>query len=592
MKFLLFYIIAFSAFGQMFENKVTFDIGKERVELIQKIKVTDCDVEVYTDHPKYGNIHKEKFNLKKEYPFKRAKKLYGTYGLMFGVRSMLRGGTYLNFDEKQERDVIFTELSKISKTCIDSGKLSEISNPSGDFFNQAGGKNEVAALDGPRSFYERVRILSEAKKSIYYQTLTFRGDLAGRYLADILIKKKSEGLDVKVIADGLGTGIMDNVQIPIDKDNTYIMLNNMMASGIRVFGYACKNAEINELRGFAYVKLLGRNHEKMIIADDRSAVMGGINTAQEYFGLSGANERSWRDQDIGIRGPVVKDISNGFMRNFTGKEIEFRTYKYDYLCLNPHNPKSEKVLYEKFKKEHTQPFNPYQAEDVRFANIISENIENYRLGRKIGVPLFDDREIRYRDGTFLRFVLHRPREKEQEGQDVYVELINRANKTIKIHQAMFIPTKSVLEALKAASRRGVDIKIVTRSEEKVNLPAIKIVGRSYYFEIYKASMEGNAEFYQWNGNGVAGSTHAKFMIVDGIEGVIGSFNLESSSLSNAETLMVFLGDKIAEDLTNLFNRDLTYSRKHSVEELIKYSYPENVKEDRRLNFWKKLENLL
>jgi cardiolipin synthase A/B len=229
---------------------------------------------------------------------------------------------------------------------------------------------------------------------------------------------------------------------------------------------------------------------------------------------------------------------------------------------------------------------------LQYTNIISKNIENYRLGIKIGVPLFDDREIRYHDGTFLRFVLHRPREKEQEGQDVYVELINSATKSIKIHQSMFIPTKPVLEALKAASRRGVDIKIITRAEEKINLPAIKIVGRSYYFEIYKASMEGNAEFYEWIGNGMAASTHAKFMIVDGIQGVIGSYNLEYSSLSNSETLMVFLGEKPAQDLTVLFNRDLTYSRLHSTEELIKYSYPENVKEDRRLNFWKKLEKML
>ena len=75
------------------------------------------------------------------------------------------------------------------------------------------------------------------------------------------------------------------------------MLNNLMSAGIRVFGYSCKRKLINEFRGTDLLKIIRRDHEKMWLVDSELSqaeknisssvgILGGVNIAQEYFGLS------------------------------------------------------------------------------------------------------------------------------------------------------------------------------------------------------------------------------------------------------------------------------------------------------------------
>ena len=64
-----------------------------------------------------------------------------------------------------------------------------------------------------------------------------------------------------------------------------------------------------------------RYHEKMWIIDGETdhavAVVGGLNIANEYFRIDPQNpSRYWRDQDVIVKGDVVKDMVATFERNF------------------------------------------------------------------------------------------------------------------------------------------------------------------------------------------------------------------------------------------------------------------------------------
>ena len=64
--------------------------------------------------------------------------------------------------------------------------------------------NKFAVLEnGDVSFNARVRLLERAQKSIRIQALLFTGDESGLYIAEILKRKKAEGLDVRVIVDAV-----------------------------------------------------------------------------------------------------------------------------------------------------------------------------------------------------------------------------------------------------------------------------------------------------------------------------------------------------------------------------------------------------
>ncbi|PHR19170.1 MAG: cardiolipin synthase B [Sphingopyxis sp.] len=59
-----------------------------------------------------------------------------------------------------------------------------------------------------------------------------------------------------------------------------------------------------------------RNHQKMVIADDCRALIGGFNIADEYFNLqpkesdTGLQDDSWEDLGMEIEGPEVSNLAN------------------------------------------------------------------------------------------------------------------------------------------------------------------------------------------------------------------------------------------------------------------------------------------
>jgi phosphatidylserine/phosphatidylglycerophosphate/cardiolipin synthase-like enzyme len=145
--------------------------------------------------------------------------------------------------------------------------------------------NQVAVLkNGEDSFAVRVQLLEAAQTSIRIQALIFWADESGLHIAEILKKKKAAGLDVRVIVDAaanLGW-------------QTQWMYFDLKQHGIEVQGYESLYLEwINEVP----IPFLSpatdpeapnhRYHEKMWIVDgeaDRgTAVVGGLNIANEYF---------------------------------------------------------------------------------------------------------------------------------------------------------------------------------------------------------------------------------------------------------------------------------------------------------------------
>ena len=179
--------------------------------------------------------------------------------------------------------------------------------------------NQIALLkNGDESFAARVHLLEKAETSIRIQALIFWGDESGLHIAEILKRKKTEGIDVRVIVDAaanLGW-------------QTQWMYFDLKQHGIEVQGYESLYLEwINEIP----IPFLSpakdpeapnhRYHEKMWIVDgetDRgAAVVGGLNIANEYFRVDPSDpSRFWRDQDIIVKGSIVADMVTAFDRNF------------------------------------------------------------------------------------------------------------------------------------------------------------------------------------------------------------------------------------------------------------------------------------
>lgn len=205
-----------------------------------------------------------------------------------------------------------------------------------------------------------------------------------------------------------------------------------------------------------------RDHRKITVVDGMKGLIGGVNIGDEYIDL----ERPygyWKDSSMLLEGSGVNSLIALFVQNYN-----MATYK------NKLSAKDFYVNHEvKIDNGFVQPFG---------------------------------------DGP-------RPIDHHHIGENVYLNLINNAKKSICITTPYLIVSYSFLLALANASRRGIDVRIVTPyiPDKKI----VNILTKSNY----KMLVEAGVKIYEYK----PGFIHAKNFIVDNKYAVCGTINLDYRS---------------------------------------------------------------
>jgi cardiolipin synthase len=134
----------------------------------------------------------------------------------------------------------------------------------------------------------------------------------------------------------------------------------------------------------------------------------------------------------------------------------------------------------------------------------------------------------------------------------HLEAIRQAKRRVWIENAYFFPTRSLLRALLAAGRRGVDVKILLPSRS--DLPLVQRAARAQYRHWMRAGIE------VWEYQDVV--LHAKFALVDDDWCFIGTFNANAISVAFAIEvgLMASAPTDVAQTARQ-FETDLRSSRR-------------------------------
>jgi putative cardiolipin synthase len=434
---------------------------------------------------------------------------------------------------------------------------------------------EVAVLQGGEdSFAVRLRVLQGAQKSIRIQALVFKGDESGLRIAEVLKQKKAAGLDVRVIVDAFSNPWLQ----------TQWMYFDLKQHGIEVEGYEAMALQwLNE----APVPLLTphtdpnapnqRHHEKVWVidaeTDDAIAVAGGLNIGNEYFRADPWHpDSTWRDQDVVLRGAIVRDLATAFDRNFA-----------DFVAVKKSRGIFNTNLYWEgtravLDKTGRLPIH-YDTDPRVVANVAQLEARNPTL------------EFR---GATCRFIQNRPRLKETYLRQAYVKLIERAEREVLIANAYFVPTPTIFKALTDAAKRCAAVRLVTNSPDTNDLPEITLVGRGYYKDLLavndssevKACGNPDAGLRIWEWVGQApdedtrqqGTMHSKFAVIDGARSLVGSYNLDPRSEQlNSESAIVFLQPELSRELrARLLDGDLRYAREITPEQAAGFEAPASV----------------
>jgi cardiolipin synthase A/B len=147
---------------------------------------------------------------------------------------------------------------------------------------------------GEEAFLTILDLIQHARHSIYIATFILGKDETGNAIVHALAKKASQGVTVCLLLDALGS-------VRISRK----FMSPLLAAGGRVAFFM---PMIHwPFRGRANL----RNHRKMLICDNQTAVMGGMNLAAEYMGPQAMVDR-WRDLSLRVQGPAVDHLIDVF----------------------------------------------------------------------------------------------------------------------------------------------------------------------------------------------------------------------------------------------------------------------------------------
>lgn len=155
--------------------------------------------------------------------------------------------------------------------------------------------NEVSIFTDGYGFVSTLLYnIGQAQDHIHLDTYIIEDDPLGNLVADVLIDKARQGVEVRLLYDDVGCWRV--------KDRFF---NRMKAAGIQV--YAFMPVRFPAFTG----KVNYRNHRKLCVIDGKVGFIGGMNIALRY--VKGTARQTWRDTHLCIRGGAVYAIQRAFL---------------------------------------------------------------------------------------------------------------------------------------------------------------------------------------------------------------------------------------------------------------------------------------
>lgn len=193
------------------------------------------------------------------------------------------------------RDAMIAYSESISKSGLLDNRYQKLS----EYIRQAGSSpltanNEVKLLiNGEEKFPELLKALENAKSHIHIEYYIYENDITGNAVADVLIKKAKEGVEVRFLYDDFGSHGLGKTFIKRLED-----AGVQTAPFYKIIWYAFAN------------RINYRNHRKIIIIDGNVGFIGGINMSDRYRNdLQKDNHLFWRDTHL-----MIKGISTSYLQ--------------------------------------------------------------------------------------------------------------------------------------------------------------------------------------------------------------------------------------------------------------------------------------
>ena len=268
--------------------------------------------------------------------------------------------------------------------------------------------SEVELLvNGDQIFPAILETIAAAERTLNLETYVYwRGDVTAR-VADAICERARAGVRCNVLLDALGSAIMESEQV-----------DRMEEAGVRV-------RRFRPIRPYTLRRLANRSHRRVLVADGKVGMTGGVGIAEEWTG-DAEDPDHWRDTHVRIHGPVVRSLQGAFAEHWleaTGEVLSGESY----------------------------------------------------------VPHLDER----RGGGPMQLIRSKSGVGDTNVESLYYLAIASAQRSIDLTAAYFVPRPAFTEALTDAAERGVRLRILVPGPH-IDKEFVRTAGHDAYAELLAA----------------------------------------------------------------------------------------------------------
>ncbi len=400
---------------------------------------------------------------------------------------------------------------------------------------------------GVDGFLTRVQMINAAERTLDLQYFILRGDETGKQLTRAVLSAADRGVRVRVLVDDGET---------VGGDDQISALAAHPAVEVRIFNPFVYRGSLQVLRAAEFMfnasRLDYRMHNKLLVADNAVAMVGGRNIGDQYFQID--PDSQFADDDVFAAGPIATQLSatfDEFWNNGLSIPAEALSHKKsshsalvehrEELNVQRHELKAEGIDYVT-RIASGEPFN----------GIVSGRLPLIWAHAELISDSPDKKQVE--NGTMLGRLMHRA--VANATKDVQSELL--------MITPYLIPGAEGMQLFRDLRQRQVRVRILTSSLESSTV----LLAQAGYMSYRRPLLENGVELYEirsllGNASG-SGQTramsrfgnyslHAKMFVFDRRRLFIGSMNFDQRSMHlNTEIGLIIHSQELAEQIAARF----------------------------------------
>ena len=429
------------------------------------------------------------------------------------------------------------------------------------------------------AFTSRMTLIKAAEKTLDLQYYAIHADDTTERMFAALREAAARGVRVRILLDDFNTAGKDAqvLKLAFEKNIEMRLFNPLPSNRASAMWRI-----VSSLSDAA--RLQRRMHNKIFVADNAVAIIGGRNLGDTYFGQSdGVN---FVDIDVLAAGRIARDLSSSFDQYWNNRLA--------YPVQSLMSAKDIEAIKPKLASTASDSgdVSPAVASSL---SLLGEAPNKTSMDRITVGPsgmtttiaaLPDATNLRMLSWTWaaVTLLVDKPSKIADDADSVEVSddtavdgllsLMARAQTDLLVVSPYFVPGDEMMRQFEAIVKRGVRVRVLTNSLASNDAVAAH-AGYARYreglvamgIEVYEMRSEQRGTLLSFgSGAGSAGgargalraSLHAKAVVVDNRVLVVGSMNLDlRSKLQNSEVAIAMRHRKLAAEATALIELGLT-----------------------------------